>query len=70
MGKSYSTEHIAEEYIHTDRSTALERAVEDYFLEWGGGKHVLLDPNLALCLYNGSTQRKQLQSTKQTNENM
>ena len=58
MGKSYSTEHIAEEYIHTDRSTALKRAVRDYFLEWGV-KPVLLDPNLALCLCNGSTQRKQ-----------
>ena len=40
MGKSYSTDHIAEDHIHTDttcnidRSTALERSIIDY---WGGG---------------------------------
>ena len=71
MDSCKSEDHIAKDHIHTDtttcnhtRSTALERSVVD---NWEL-KHVLLDPNLALCFRNGSTQQKQLQPIKQTNE--
>ena len=61
MGNCYSGDHIAGDNIHRDitcdignhnRSTALERSVIDYW----GLKHVLLDPNIALCFGYNSKQ--------------
>ena len=55
MGNCYSTDHIAEDHIHTDITFNIEEPQQKYrlgtlsnrLLGAGGGglKHVLLDPN-------------------------
>ena len=62
MGNCYSTDYIAEDHIHMGITCNIEEPQQKYRLGMvsnrlfvgadgagGGGKHVLLDPNLGLC---------------------
>ena len=68
MGKSYSTDHIARDHIHTDITCNTKEPQKknrlgtvSYRLFGGGGggggvKLVLPDSNLAICFHYSSTQ--------------
>ena len=66
-GQLQSIDHIAEDHIHTDITFFIQEAQQKYRLGMvsnrllgaggaGGSKHIILDPNLALCFCYNLTQ--------------
>ena len=61
MGSCYSANHFAKDHIHTGITSITEEPQQKYRLgtvsyRLLGLNHVLLDPNLALCLRYSSAQ--------------